>query len=117
MLVAFGQRIAPFVWIMFCHNDTRSPLGQAVHWGRRAHAAQQERHRVRKPLRILKFGGTSVGDACAIVKTIQIIEDAAARGNVIVVVSAMSGVTNQLATHREFQLGSLLQTSSGKDLS
>lgn len=106
MCVTFGQRIAPFVWIMSCQFDLRPPLGQAAHRNRRpAPVAQQERHRDLKPLRILKFGGTSVGDACAIRKTIRIIEDAAASGNVIVVVSAMSGVTNQLIQAAQLSAG------------
>ncbi len=47
-------------------------------------------------LRILKFGGTSVGDASAIQKVVEIIRDAARASHVVVVVSAMSGVTNKL---------------------
>lgn len=44
----------------------------------------------------MKFGGTSVGDATAIAKVIDIIRDASRNCDVVVVVSAMSGVTNQL---------------------
>ncbi|MGA9542870.1 MAG: aspartate kinase [Candidatus Sulfotelmatobacter sp.] len=51
---------------------------------------------VRKPLRIMKFGGTSVGDASAIERVIDIIRNASRESDVVVVVSAMSGVTNQL---------------------
>ncbi len=47
-------------------------------------------------LRIMKFGGTSVGDASAIQKVVEIIRDAARASDVVVVVSAMSGVTNKL---------------------
>lgn len=50
----------------------------------------------RRPLRVMKFGGTSVGDASAIAKVIEIIRDASRSCDVVVVVSAMSGVTNQL---------------------
>ncbi len=51
---------------------------------------------VKKPLRIMKFGGTSVGDASAIQKVVAIICDASRESDLVVVVSAMSGVTNQL---------------------
>ena len=51
---------------------------------------------VKKPLRIMKFGGTSLGDATRIRKAVEIIHDAKREGEVVVVVSAMSGVTNRL---------------------
>jgi len=51
---------------------------------------------VKKPLRIMKFGGTSVGDATRIRKVVEIVRDAARECEVVVVVSAMSGVTNRL---------------------
>src|SRR5580704_11565272 len=51
---------------------------------------------VKKPLRIMKFGGTSVGDATRIRKVVEIVRDAAREYEVVVVVSAMSGVTNRL---------------------
>ncbi|MGA9306204.1 MAG: aspartate kinase [Candidatus Sulfotelmatobacter sp.] len=51
---------------------------------------------VKKPLRIMKFGGTSVGDASAIQKVVDIIRGASRDGGLVVVVSAMSGVTNHL---------------------
>jgi len=44
----------------------------------------------------MKFGGTSVGDAERIEKAAEIIEAAARHSDVVVVVSAMSGVTNKL---------------------
>ena len=50
----------------------------------------------KKPLRIMKFGGTSVGDATRIRKVIEIIRDAARDSELVVIVSAMSGVTNKL---------------------
>jgi aspartate kinase len=55
-------------------------------------------------LRVMKFGGTSVGDAAAIERVAGIVVSAACERQVVVVVSAMSGVTNQLvaaATHSE----------------
>jgi aspartate kinase len=57
---------------------------------------RQLRQGTRKPLLVMKFGGTSVGDACAIRKVVDIIRAASHENNVVVVVSAMSGVTNQL---------------------
>jgi aspartokinase/homoserine dehydrogenase 1 len=49
-------------------------------------------------MRVLKFGGTSVADAANIEKTISIIRRSAdlRNGNTVVVVSALSGVTDQL---------------------
>jgi aspartate kinase len=50
----------------------------------------------KKPLSIMKFGGTSVGDAACIGRVVEIVRAASKDSDVIVVVSAMSGVTNQL---------------------
>src|SRR6202140_2550243 len=47
-------------------------------------------------LQVMKFGGTSVGDATCIARTAQIIAKAARENPCVVVVSAMSGVTNRL---------------------
>jgi aspartate kinase len=44
----------------------------------------------------MKFGGTSVGDASAIQKVLEIIRAASRASEIVVVVSAMSGVTNNL---------------------
>ena len=55
-------------------------------------------------MRIVKFGGTSVGDAPRIRKVVEIIRGAARESDLVVVVSAMSGVTNKLveaASHSE----------------
>ncbi len=49
-----------------------------------------------KPVRVMKFGGTSVGDASCIARVVEIIRAASRESQVVVVVSAMSGVTNQL---------------------
>ena len=51
---------------------------------------------MKKLLRIMKFGGTSVGDASSIRKVVEIIRGAAPESDLVVVVSAMSGATNQL---------------------
>ena len=47
-------------------------------------------------LQVMKFGGTSVGDAACIARAAQIIAGAAREGACLAVVSAMSGVTNRL---------------------
>jgi aspartokinase/homoserine dehydrogenase 1 len=47
-------------------------------------------------LQVMKFGGTSVGDASCIARTAQIIAQAARESGCVAVVSAMSGVTNRL---------------------
>ena len=44
----------------------------------------------------MKFGGTSVGDAACIGRVAQIVKDASREGPIVVVVSAMGGVTNKL---------------------
>ncbi|HET8923956.1 MAG TPA: aspartate kinase [Candidatus Acidoferrum sp.] len=47
-------------------------------------------------LQVMKFGGTSVGDASCIARTAQIVARAAKENPCVVVVSAMSRVTNRL---------------------
>jgi aspartokinase/homoserine dehydrogenase 1 len=49
-----------------------------------------------KPLQVMKFGGTSVADASCIARAAQIVVQASRKASLIVVVSAMSGVTNRL---------------------
>ena len=49
-----------------------------------------------KPVRVMKFGGTSVGDASCIARAAQIVAQANHEASVVVVVSAMSGVTDRL---------------------
>jgi aspartate kinase len=44
----------------------------------------------------MKFGGTSVGDADCIERVVEIVRSASQEGDLVVVVSAMSGVTNKL---------------------
>jgi aspartate kinase len=51
--------------------------------------------RAHAPLHVMKFGGTSVGDAAAIRKVAEIVGDAR-DSRLVVVVSAMAGVTNKL---------------------
>jgi aspartokinase/homoserine dehydrogenase 1 len=61
------------------------------------HAAREQIHgNMKRPLRVMKFGGTSVADASCIRKVMEIIAAASHNSNVVVVVSAMNGVTNKL---------------------
>ena len=50
----------------------------------------------RRPLKVLKFGGTSVGQPDRLVQLVEIVQDAAATHRVVVVASAASGVTDRL---------------------
>ena len=52
-------------------------------------------------LQVMKFGGTSVGDAACMARTAQIIAQGARAGACVAVVSAMSGVTNRLIDEAE----------------
>lgn len=49
-----------------------------------------------KPLQVMKFGGTSVGDAVCMARAAQIIAGSGRDGACVAVVSAMSKVTNRL---------------------
>ncbi len=49
------------------------------------------------PLRVLKFGGTSVGSTAALRNAVAIVRRAEADSRVVVVTSALSGVTDELA--------------------
>jgi len=51
---------------------------------------------MKSALQVMKFGGTSVGDAACIARAAQILTEAARAGKCVAVVSAMSGVTNRL---------------------
>src|SRR5215472_9542104 len=55
-----------------------------------------KRAKMKKRLQVMKFGGTSVGDASCIARAAKIIVDAAKEHRCVAVVSAMSGVTNRL---------------------
>jgi aspartate kinase len=56
----------------------------------------EEQSKMKPRLQVMKFGGTSVGDASCIARTAQIVARAAKKNPCVVVVSAMSGVTNRL---------------------
>ncbi|HTS12512.1 MAG TPA: aspartate kinase [Candidatus Limnocylindrales bacterium] len=59
-------------------------------------AQLQPQAAVRRPLKVFKFGGTSVGDALSIARVVDIVRTSVLASDVVVVVSAMSGVTNKL---------------------
>ena len=59
-------------------------------------------------LQVMKFGGTSVGDAACIARAAQIVATAMKGSGCIAVVSAMSGVTNRLIeAAKKAQAGSI----------
>ena len=67
----------------------------------------------RKPLRVLKFGGTSVGDVGSMEKVVEIVRATSLESNVVVVVSAMSGVTNKLIeAARQAEVGDAKQVAA-----
>ena len=51
---------------------------------------------LKRSLQVMKFGGTSVRDASCIRRVVEIVRTASRERSIAVVVSAMSGVTNQL---------------------
>jgi len=61
-----------------------------------AHNHGRAQKNLNRPLRIMKFGGTSVGDASCIQRVVEIVRAAARESDIVVVISAMSSVTNQL---------------------
>jgi len=74
------------------------------HFHPHRHVAGRLRNPGKKPLRVMKFGGTSVADASCIGRVVEIIRAASRESDVVAVVSAMSGVTNKLvaaASHAE----------------
>ncbi|HEX8817748.1 MAG TPA: aspartate kinase [Terriglobales bacterium] len=67
---------------------------------RLSHIPVPSRPRIRRDndrlLKVIKFGGTSLGDASCIQRAIEIVKSTALDGDLVVVVSAMAGVTNKL---------------------
>src|SRR6266849_6024134 len=64
-------------------------------------------------LQVMKLGGTSVGDAAFIARTVQIIATAAKQNGCVAVVSAMSGVTNRLVeAAKEAQAGNAAEAAA-----
>ena len=51
---------------------------------------------MKRRLQVMKFGGTSVGNAECIARAAKIVAQSAREGRCVAVVSAMSGVTNRL---------------------
>lgn len=71
------------------HNHT---VHEAFHHAKR-HEAVSPNIRY---LRVLKFGGTSVGNPACVEKVVEIVQSASQDSAVVVVVSALSGVTDSL---------------------
>src|SRR5712691_11208955 len=68
-------------------------------------------------LQVMKFGGTSVGDAACIARTAQIIAKAAKESGCVAVVSAMSGITNRLVeAARNAQAGNAAEAAAIVDI-
>jgi aspartate kinase len=64
-------------------------------------------------LQVMKFGGTSVGDASCIARSAQIVARAAKEKPCVAVVSAMSGVTNKLIeAAKTAQTGNALEATA-----
>ena len=76
-----AMRVSEFV-------SDRVPQRRAAHF--------QVYRKANRPLRVMKFGGTSIGDASCIARVIDIVRAASRESDVVVIVSAMSGVTNKL---------------------
>src|SRR5712692_3957910 len=71
------------------------------------------RSEMKRRLQVMKFGGTSVGDAACIARTAQIIAQAAHENRCVAVVSAMSGVTNRLVeAARNAQAGNAAEAAA-----
>ena len=45
---------------------------------------------------VMKFGGTSVGNAARILSSARIVQEAAAKDSIVVVVSALGGITDRI---------------------
>ncbi len=53
---------------------------------------------VDRPLKVLKFGGTSVGEPARLRRVVEIVRDAAEKNRLVVIASAASGVTDALVS-------------------
>ena len=78
------------------HLYGKAPEPCPEHLAQHRPVHDQLRRGPRKPVRVMKFGGTSVGEPFAIRKVVEIVRAASHDSNVVVVVSAMGGVTNEL---------------------
>jgi len=77
------------------HHPSASQAGFTSENGSPDHVALANKN-IKTPVRVMKFGGTSVGDASCIEKVVEIIRSSVGDSDLVVVVSAMSGVTNKL---------------------
>lgn len=65
---------------------------------RQKHSPRGGRLRIERPLKVAKFGGTSVGSKESLFRVVEIVSNAVKRHRVVVVASALSGVTDQLVS-------------------
>src|SRR5215472_1312843 len=71
------------------------------------------KRQMKRRLQVMKFGGTSVGDAACIARTAKIVVDAAKENRCVAVVSAMGGVTNRLVeAAKQAQAGKATEASA-----
>ena len=77
-------------------SSARAPEATAQIRALHRHAPDQDLKGVKRTLRVMKFGGTSVADASCIRNVVEIIRASSQASDLVVVVSAMAGVTNKL---------------------
>lgn len=77
-------------------QSASSPRPLVEHFVEHRRAHSHAHRSVHRPLRVMKFGGTSVGDVPCIRQVAEIIQENARNHELVIVVSAMSGVTNKL---------------------
>jgi aspartokinase/homoserine dehydrogenase 1 len=86
------------------HSIPIAPCGAKPHIAQMPSDGLMHRHanefrnskELRRPLCVMKFGGTSVGDAACIARVVEIIRAASSESQLAIVVSAMAGVTNRV---------------------
>jgi len=88
------------------HADSARTPAFSTHLPAPAGEHEHVHRSLQRPLRIMKFGGTSVADASCMQRVAEIIHTAARESDLVVVISAMSGVTNKL-------IEAALQSESG----
>lgn len=66
----------------------------------------------KRPLRVMKFGGSSVGDAFCIGRVVEIVRAASRVSNIVVAVSAMAGVTDKLIEAATLSRGGDLKSAA-----
>jgi aspartate kinase len=78
------------------HFQATGSARMLADYSSRRPAHTRPHHNAPQLLRVMKFGGTSVGDAACIRRVAEIVKSSVRNGELVVVVSAMGGVTNKL---------------------